>query len=56
MGKKLKTIISIAMGVPAVMIFAGEGGIEYFGVQILAGAVLIGILAWNGVFCREELA
>jgi hypothetical protein len=46
----LKKIISVAIIVPAIMIFAGECEVEYFGLQLLAGAAIIGVLAWNGMF------
>lgn len=49
----LKKIVSVAVIVPAIMIFAGECKVEYFGLQILAGAAILGVLAWNGVFRRS---
>lgn len=57
MGKifNLKKWVNIILGVPALIIFAGEAGSEYFGLQIAAAAVLVGLFMWNVAFCREEL-
>lgn len=55
MGKNisnLKKIVSVAVIIPAIMIFAGECKVEYFGLQLLAGVAIIGVLAWNGVVRR----
>ena len=48
----IKKIVSVVIGIPAVIIFAGEAGVEYFGLQILSAMVIIGLLAWNGMFRR----
>ena len=51
----LKTIISLAIGIPAAMVFCGESeGFGGFALQLGAFAVLALILAVNGVFKREE--
>ena len=51
---KLKTIVSLLVGVPAMMIVCGESeGLVGFLLQLLALAVLIAILAINGVFRKE---
>lgn len=47
--KKVKTLLSILIGIPSFIIFCSEMDIKYFGVQLLAGAVLVGVLAWNGI-------
>lgn len=49
MPKNLKIFLSLLIAVPAFFIFCGEMEVKYFWIQLLAGAVLIGILAWNGV-------
>ena len=50
----LKTIISLAIGIPAAMVFCGESeGFTGFILQLVAFAVLAVILAVNGVFKRE---
>jgi small-conductance mechanosensitive channel len=54
MGKVLKNIISALIGILALMLFTGEAGIQLFWLQLLAGAALVGILAWNGAF-KEAL-
>lgn len=48
----IKKIVSVAIGIPALMIFAGECGPEYIVWQLLAGAVIVGLLAWNGIIRR----
>ena len=54
MKKQLKTIISLAIGIPAAMIVCGESeGFDGFALQLVALAVLAVILAVNGVFKRE---
>lgn len=54
MTKHLKTILSLAIGIPAAMIVCGEStGFEGFAIQLGAVAVLGIILAVNGVFRRE---
>ena len=51
---KLKTIVSLAIGIPAAMIVCGESeGFDGFALQLVALAVLAVILAVNGVFKRE---
>lgn len=49
----IKKIVSVAVVIPAVMVFAGETGVENFGWQLLAGAALLAVLAWNGVTRRS---
>ena len=51
--ENIKKIVSVLVLVPAVMIFAGEAGAEYFGLQLLAGAAIIGVLALNGAIRRS---
>lgn len=52
--KQLKTILSLAIGIPAAMIVCGESnGFDGFALQLVALAVLALILAVNGVFKRE---
>ena len=51
---KLKTIMSLAIGIPAAMIVCGESnGFDGFALQLVALAVLVVMLAVNGVFKRE---
>ena len=53
--KQLKTILSLAIGIPAAMIVCGESnGFDGFALQLVALAVLVLILAVNGAFKREE--
>ena len=53
--KQLKTILSLAIGIPAAMIVCGESnGFDGFALQLVALTVLVVILAVNGVFKREE--
>ena len=49
MARKLKTLISVAVGIPAFIMFCGESDLKFVGVQLLAGVVLFGILVWNGL-------
>ena len=49
MPKNLKIFLSLLIAVPAFFIFCGEMEVKYFWIQLLAGAILIGILVWNGV-------
>jgi hypothetical protein len=49
----IKKVVSVLVLVPAIMIFAGEAGAEYFGLQLLAGAAIVGVLAWNGAIRRS---
>lgn len=52
---KLKTIISLTIGIPAAMIVCGNyNGLDSLGIQLAALAVLALILAINGVFSRKE--
>ena len=51
--ENIKKIMSVLVLVPAVMIFAGETGVEYFGLQMLAGAAIVAVLAWNGAIRRS---
>lgn len=48
----IKKIVSVAIGIPAFMIFVGEAGPELFAWQLLAGAAIVGLLAWNGIIRR----
>jgi hypothetical protein len=50
--ENIKKIVSVLVLVPAIMIFAGETGAEYFGLQLLAGAAIIAVLALNGAIRR----
>lgn len=53
--KRLKTTLSLAIGIPAAMIVCGESnGFDGFALQLVALTVLAVILAVNGVFKREE--
>ena len=45
-------VAAIALGAHAVFGVAGETGAEYFGLQLLAGAAIIGVLALNGAIRR----
>lgn len=47
--KNSKTFISALIAVPAFFIFCGEIEVRFFWLQLLAGAILVGILAWNGI-------
>lgn len=47
MSKRIKTIISLLIGVPAFFIFAGETSLEYTWMQVLAAAVLVVVFMWN---------
>lgn len=47
MSKRIKTIISLVIGVPAFFIFAGETSLEYTWLQVLAAAVLVAVFMWN---------
>ena len=47
MGGIIKKIISLLIGVPAFMIFAGETSNEYFWIQIVAAFVLVVVFMWN---------
>lgn len=51
--ENIKKIVSVLVIVPAIMIFAGETGAEYFGLQLLAGAAIVAVLAWNGATRRS---
>lgn len=48
----LKKVMSVAVIIPAIIVFAGECKAECFGLQLLAGAAIIGVLALNGVIRR----
>ena len=50
--ENIKKIVSVLVLVPAIIIFAGETGVEYFGLQLLAGAAIVGVLALNGAIRR----
>ena len=50
--ENIKRIVSMLVLVPAIAIFAGEVGVKYFGLQLLAGAAIIAVLAWNGAIRR----
>ena len=45
----IKKGLGWSIGVVALMLFAGEAEVGLIGWQLLAGAVLFGILIWNGV-------
>lgn len=47
MGGNIKKIISLIVGIPAFMIFAGETSNEFFWMQIVAALVLVGLYMWN---------
>lgn len=46
--KKIKTLISWAIGIPAALIFCSEAEPDFLWAQIAAIIALVGILAWNG--------
>lgn len=52
--KKIKVIISVLIAVPALMIFAGESPAEMMPVQLLAGGVLLGVIALNGGLIKGD--
>ena len=52
---KLKTIISLIIGIPAAMVVCGDyNGLDGLGIQLVALVILAIILAINGVFSRKE--
>ncbi|MBQ3832350.1 MAG: hypothetical protein II815_04155 [Bacteroidales bacterium] len=52
--RKIKTIASVTIGVPAALIVCSEAnGMDGFALQLGALAVLLAVLALNGVFKRE---
>lgn len=53
--KKIKAIISTLIAVPAMMVFAGECSAEMLPMQLAAGMALLGVLAINGAFNRNQI-
>lgn len=53
----LRKIVSLALGIPALVIFAGEVELGEFWMQVIAASVLVGLFMWNGMFgrlCHEK--
>lgn len=45
--KTIKRIISLLIGIPAFIIFAGEISLEYTWLQVISAFVLVGLFLWN---------
>jgi len=50
----MKKLISLIVGVPAMMIFAGECGAEYIGLQLACAGVLVALFMWNVNFGENK--
>lgn len=47
---KTKKFLSWIAGTLCAMLFVANAPVEFIGLQLIAGAAFIGILAWNGMF------
>lgn len=53
--RKIREIASLAIGIPAGLVAVSEvEDLRYWWVPFVAMGIMVAVLAWNGVFNKEE--